>query len=328
MNRDTAEVVWTSAANQPGAYFFGYSYYVRPDNSKLIFMACQNGLHAMSSETGQDIWWHKVPSTGGITPAVDQANGWVFYQVDGKLLKLRAEDGAVLNETVVPPPHRCISWNTILVNDEHGYHIATYWIEKDDGAWCMALRVYDAELRLTWERNPVAGGKKSTLTYANGMLVMGSGNDRCRYEGTDWKHIPAFAIETGDMLWSCDLSDQEYPSILNVPYADGFFYAETCGEPGKVFRIHAADGMLTETIDYGAPVASCAPCIMARGMILSGDLHRDGIVVTVVSEQVTADWPGPFGDPQCNTYAAPVSPSATPVAMREIRGWRQGEGRA
>ena len=56
MNRDTGEIEWVSEANQPGAYFFGYSYYQRDDGGKLLLMACQNGLHAMSGETGKDVW--------------------------------------------------------------------------------------------------------------------------------------------------------------------------------------------------------------------------------------------------------------------------------
>jgi hypothetical protein len=74
-DRDTGNEVWAGAANQPGAYFFGYSYYTCPDRSKLILMACANGLHAMSSETGKDVWWLQQRGAGGVTPCVDQANG-------------------------------------------------------------------------------------------------------------------------------------------------------------------------------------------------------------------------------------------------------------
>ena len=96
LNRDTGATVWTSAANQPGDYFFGYSYYQRTDGSRLILAANTNGLHAMSSQTGQDIWSVPATSTGGITPAVDQTNGWIFYQHDGQLLKVNAANGSVL----------------------------------------------------------------------------------------------------------------------------------------------------------------------------------------------------------------------------------------
>ena len=75
VDRDTAEVLWTSEANQPGAYFFAYSYYECDDGTRLILMACKNGLHAMSLETGEDRWWCKVADDGGITALCRPAAG-------------------------------------------------------------------------------------------------------------------------------------------------------------------------------------------------------------------------------------------------------------
>lgn len=324
MNRDTAKVEWVSEANQPGAYFFGYSYYVQPDGSKLLLAGLRNGLHAISSEDGKELWHVKANGSGGITPGVDQEKGWIFYQNKGQLLKIQARDGRVLKRVKVGHPNVCVSWNTILVDDSYGYFVATYWLAFKDGAgkkkltWNMALRVHDGDLNLVWERNPVPGGKKATITYAHGKLVMGSGNDRCRYEGTEWKYIPAYSIKTGELVWKCDLSEHEYLAILNVPYYNGHFYAESIGALSKLFRINASDGKLERVLDYGTTVASCAPCIIARGMLLSGDLRRDGIVATVLAESSNADWVGPFGHPQTNAYAAPDEPQAKIVPMREV----------
>ncbi len=50
----------------------------------------------------------------------------------------------------------------------------------------------------------------------------------------------------------------------------------------------------------------------------SGDLYRDRVVATRIAEGSTADWPGPFGDPQTHQMAAPADPQARPVAMREL----------
>ena len=44
MHRDTGRILWIGEANQPGMMFFGYSFYKRGDGTKLILMACQNGL--------------------------------------------------------------------------------------------------------------------------------------------------------------------------------------------------------------------------------------------------------------------------------------------
>jgi len=327
MNRDTGEVVWTSPANQPGSYFFGYSYYVRPGGSRLVFVASQNGLHALSSEDGTEVWHVPTKSTGGVTPCVDQEQGWVFYQADGQLMKVRATDGAVLKSAPVPRPCTTVSWNTVLVDDAHGYFVATYWFDfyAEDGKtrkmeWNSAIRVHDADLNLVWKRTGLPGSKKSTLTYVDGKVIIGAGGHwGAKYEGDAWKRVTAYSVKTGDVGWECDLSAYDYNVIVNAPYAYGSVYAEAWGKTGKMFRINARTGALEEVLDYGVGIGSCAPSLAAHGMVLSGDLVRDGIIVTQVAEDSTADWPGPFCNPQTNTYALPDDPAATPVPMRELR---------
>jgi hypothetical protein len=326
--RDSGEVQWISLANQPGSLFFGYSYYERGDGSKLILIACGNGLHAMSSETGQDVWWVKqkpsdndcVYPPGGITPCVDQANGWIFYQWTGKVLKIRAEDGKVLKSAVVTHPAGVVCWNTVLVNDSFGYFVGTRWLGEQE--WGSAVRVFDGDLKLVWERTKLPFGNKDTLTYAGGKLITGSGNAWShKYTGRAWKYIPAYAIDDGRIVWRCDLADYDYTNILNVPYYNGFFYAETQDRPpisSKVFRIRGSDGRLEEVLNYDRPMTSCAQCIIAHGKIFSGDLWEDRIVVTKIAEGSKADWPGPFGDPQTNPMALPDEPGARNVAMQEL----------
>lgn len=326
LDRDTGEVVWISPDNQPGSYFFGYSYFVREDGSKLLMVASTNGLHAISAESGEEVWWLERESTGGVTPAVDQAAGVVYYQRDGEMLKLRATDGEVLASAEVTVPNQTTSWNTVLVNDEHGPLIATYWFGLKGGLgergtqWNAALRVYDPELNLVWERAQLPAPKKSTVTYAQGKLVVGTGGHWAgRYEGEAWKYLVAYDVETGDEAWRCDLRAHEFDFIMNAPYAYGSFYAEASARSALLLRIDAATGELLDVLDYGAPLASCAqPCI-ARGMMLSGDLTRDAVVVTRLAEGCTADWAGPFCDPQTNTYALPDGPGVTPVPLAEVR---------
>jgi len=330
MNRDTGKVEWTSEANQPGMYFFGYSYFVRDDGSKLLLMACSNGLHALSSETGKDVWWVKRRSTGGITPCVDQQKALVFYQCDGKVLKIRAADGEILKEVSVAPPNRCFSWNTVLVNDSHGYFVATRWMGRP--TWDSAIRVYDENLNLVWERTGLPSGKKDTLTYAEGKLVTGSGNGWAKkrvngkwqhlYVGDKWKYIAAYAIADGHMVWKCDLSKFDYWSIANLPDFNGCLYGDNGGSPPqttKSFRINMSNGKLEEVYDYGRMVTSCATHIIAHGMIFSGDLWHDSIVATRIAKGSNADWPGPFGDPQTNQMGVPREPGVKLTPVAEIR---------
>ncbi len=319
--RDNGELEWIGADNQPGSYFFGYSSYRLDDGRQLILTACQNGLHAISGETGKDVWWLKERSTGGVTPCVDQERGWVFYQCNGKVLKVRATDGKVLKAATVGTPSVCISWNTVLVNDDHGYFVATRWYGKPE--WDSAIRVFDKDLNLVWKRTGLPIGKKDTLTYVDGKLVAGSGNHWSKkYEGDAWKYVAAYSITDGSIIWKCDLSHIPYESLFNLPCFNGHLYAETTGGKygsSKLLRIRVSDGALVETLDYGRSISSCAPCVIARGRVLSGDLGEDRIVVTQIAENSKADWPGPFGHPQMNHFALAEEPGSTPVAMKEIR---------
>lgn len=320
LDRDSGAVQWTSDANQTGDLFFGYSYYQRPDGSKLILMACSNGLHAMSGETGQDVWWVKQEASGGVTPCVDQANGWVYYQCNGKVMKIRAEDGQVSKSADVAHPNLAVCWNTVLVNDAFGYFVATRWYENAE--WDSAIRIFDNDLKLVWEKTKLPFGKKDTLTYMGGKLVTGSGNSWShKYTGHDWKYIAAHAIGDGRVLWKCDLADYDYTHILNVPYFNGHFYAETQDGPpmtSKLFRIRASDGRLDGVHNYDRPISSCAQSIIAHGKLLSGDFLEDRVVVTKLAENSKADWPGPFCDPQTNSMALPDEPGAKSVEMQEL----------
>jgi hypothetical protein len=106
----------------------------------------------------------------------------LFYQCNGKVLKVRATDGEVLQSVSVSTPSVCISWNTVLVDDGHEYFVATRWYGRPE--WDSALRVYDKDLNLVWERTGLPIGKKDTLAYVDGKLVTGSGNHWSKdYEG-------------------------------------------------------------------------------------------------------------------------------------------------
>ncbi|MAG92409.1 MAG: hypothetical protein CMJ48_01475 [Planctomycetaceae bacterium] len=251
---------------------------------------------------------------------MDQKRGVLYYQRNGEVLKIRAHDGEVLKEAAVGSPNGCISWNTVLIDDERGRFVATRWYGKPE--WDSAIRVYDDDLNLAWERTGLPNGKKDTLTYAEGKLVCGSGNGWSKkYTGDEWKHITAFNIADGEIAWKCDLTKYDYIGILNVPYFNGYFYAENGGSPPqttKCFRINADNGKLEEVYDYGRMITSCATHIVAHGKILSGDLWNDSIVVTKLSDNSTADWPGPFGDPQTNQMAAPRESGVTLAVIQEV----------
>ena len=116
----------------------------------------------------------------------------------------------------------------MLVDDDHGYFVATRWYGKPE--WDSAIRVFDRDLNLVWERTGLPIGKKDTLTYVDGKLVTGSGNHWSKkYEGDAWKYVAAYSITDGSIIWKCDLSHIPYESLFNLPYFNGHFYAETTG---------------------------------------------------------------------------------------------------
>jgi hypothetical protein len=155
------------------------------------------------------------------------------------------------------------------------------------------------------------------------LVVTGFGNGWAKnYTGSDWKKIIAYRVGSGEVAWTCDLSGHEFTCIPNVPYFNGHFYAESQGSPpltGKLFRIDARSGKVESMLEYGRAITSCAPSIIAGGRLLSGDLWEDEIVVTQLAEGARGQWPGPFGDPQTNTYAAQSEPQAKPAKLREMR---------
>lgn len=320
IERDSGNVRWASAANQPGNYFFGYSYYDCRDGSKLILMACKNGLHALSVDTGEEAWWIQRQGTGGVTPCVDQEGGVIFFQCDGKVIKVRGDDGRVLKEVDVPWPNVCISWNTVLVDDGNGNFVATRWYGRPE--WDSAIRVYDHDLNLVWQKTELPNGKKDTLTYVDGKLICGSGNGWSKnYTGDEWKYLAAYDIADGRVVWKCDLSDYDYSGILNVPCLGNYLYAETSTSPpmtSRCFRINVGTGELEEAYDYGRAITSCATHIIAHGKIFSGDLWEDRVVVTRIAENCNASWPGPFGDPQKNHMVAIADAEAPLAPMEEV----------
>lgn len=330
MNRDTGRIEWKSPANQPGQLFFGYTYFNRDDGSKLVFAASQKGLHALSSEDGKERWHFRTNSRGGVTPCVDQAKGWVYYQHDGGLAKLDARTGKPLKKIRIPPPADCISWNTMLVNDKHGYYIVTYWYHYAKPKWNSAIRVYDQNLKLVWEKKRLPMSKKATLTYAGGKIFAGSGNGWAPHEGDKWKAVTAYRIQDGGIAWRCDLSKFQYLQIMNVPHFNGYLFAETAnrrtaGRPSVILKINAGNGAIEGMHNCGANVTSCAPSILARGLMMSGALHIDRISITRIAEGSQLDWPGPFGDPQTNQMSLPPDPKARICAMRPGASTRNGK---
>lgn len=309
MFRDDGTEAWTSPANQPGNWFFGYTYYVAGGNSTLVLTESENGLHANSLEDGSEKWW--VERSGGMTPAVDQERGLVYYQSNGRLDRIEAATGRVQKSVAVDSPSICQSANTILVKDGSGYFIATYWFGED--YYASSIRVYDKNLDLVWEKKGLPLWQKYVPTYHGGQLFIagqGTGNGflyYTPYADDRWKFVMALDIRTGREIWRRDLREFNYAMMANMIYADGLLVAETQGESKgqtyQVFVFDAGKGRLLSVFDSRRYATSCAQPLLCNGLLFSGDLISDKIFVMQVGVGVNRDWPGPFGDPQLNHMA-------------------------
>ncbi|MFD0675700.1 MULTISPECIES: hypothetical protein [unclassified Paenibacillus] len=312
MRTDTAEIEWVSETNQPGSMFFGYSYYLKKDGAKLVLASVKNGLHAMSLETGNDEWF--VESRGGVTPCVDQKKGFIYYQTDGKLVKIDAETGMIVKTAIVGTPSSSICWNTIWAEDEGSCYVVTYWYSSE--LFGSAIRVYDPELSLIWEKKGLSLSKKATIAYHAGVLFAGCGDhwqkvDYLELEDDSWKKISAYQIRNGKVEWELDLREYGFTCIPNIIYCNGMLIAETQTNFRQlgyhIFVINAANGKLLNHYYNEMPANSCGVPLLSGGKWFSGDLVSDSVLVTTIGSGQKTNWIGAFGNGQTNDMCAPDS---------------------
>ncbi len=302
---ETGETEWVSDANQPGHSFFGFSYYIRKNESDLILVEADNGLHAISLDTGQTVWW--LEREGGATPAVDQKQGIIYFQSRGRLDKINASTGQVIVSKKIHSYTKIYSTATVLINDANGYNVATYWYGRP--LYRSSLKIFDADLNLKWEKEKLAGGPKTTISYGNGRIYLGSGDFSYPYSQNDskWKHIRAYDVKTGKIIWTRRLSSYAYDDIPNVIYVNEFIIAETQSRRYSnhlIFVLNASDGSILQFLDTGSPASSCAPPLFSGGRLLTGNLFTDSFVVVELGLGEIVDWRGAFGDPQLHHMAA------------------------
>ena len=304
----TGEKLWDSPANQGGALFFGYSYY-HSKKGLLLIVCSDSGLHALDALTGREEWF--FPSPHGVTPCVDQGKGRIYYQYNGGISILDASSGLCLSSLSVDNPAVCISWNTVLAGEGKDKRIVTYWYEK--GFFGSCIRVYDMELKFIWEKKGIPASRKATLCCADAKIFIGSGDhwqqDYIKLKDQSWKTISAYDLYTGKTAWLTSMHEYEYSCIPNIIYCNGWLIAESqtniCGFPYLVFVLNAKNGEILRLWYRKGPANSCAPPVFSSGMLLSGDLISDNVLVTRLGEGENSDWIGAFGDGQTHSMTAP-----------------------
>jgi len=97
--------------------------------------------------------------------------------------------------------------------------------------------------------------------------------------------------------------------IYNIIYAGGKLIAETQGWESEnyyhIFILSVYSGQILSHHDFNRYSTSCAPPILARGRIFSGDLIHQQVNVLQLGIENNDEWLGAFGDLQLNQMAVP-----------------------
>lgn len=302
------------------------------------------GLHCLNLETGSEKWWFNPDGNmRGHTPAVDQTNGFVYFQTRNSLWKLNALTGALLDSVAVSNPagSGMGSGNTILVNDGHGYFIAGVW--NDYVAYGGGVKVYDANLDLVWEDIGLNLCLKSVMAYYDGVLFVPIGNGFDYSEIGDWytgelenAGVIAYNITDGTELWRyiCDplqafvLGSQR--GVLDVVYCNGYIiFSVRFQNTTELYILDASDGSLVKkAIDSSASHTACGPSVLSGGRLYDGSTTTETIRVWTLGTGTFEDWNTYGSTPQLNhnvaNAASLASIAETPAYLNEVAGGTQG----
>lgn len=297
---------WISDNNIPYIGGTGFNYYIKKDGMTIVLAKGSNGLHALSIEDGTELWFAPAQSWYSTIPAVDQRNRWIYSQSFENISKIEAETGRVIISKYTVPDAMTTHSNTLLVDDESGYFIAT--ANWNGNLLTGDITVYDSTLNVAWKKTRFIE-RLSSLCYYNGTLFSAQCGGWYPFQNQltekyDWKYITAFDIRNGDIRWNLSLAKYDYGNIHDVVYCSNYVYAITDNTGSMVkenrllFKIRASDGYLEEVLDFGFPKSICASPVISNGKLFEAG------VPTLLGEGEKRDWYGQYGVRQLNHNAA------------------------
>lgn len=292
---------------------------------KYILTEAYNGLFALDIETGATLWeftgtYGSAEIRDGRTPCVDQSNNWIYYQTLGRLFKLNALNGQVLDYVAVTDETQNTSGNTMLVNDGHGYFIVTFFWKFS--AYGGAIKVYDQNLDLVWEADGLNSFVKSNIVYNDGVVYFGTG-DSFQYEyNHEWYSgqkedckVIAYDVTDGSVNWtweadaSADYVPNKNKAVLDLIYCNGYLIALSAlgggvdNTFGMVWVINASDGSLLKTYTHDKTLTSCGRAAFSYGRLIKGNLTNNEAEVIQIGVGAKADY-APFGNHKLNHCVA------------------------
>jgi hypothetical protein len=315
------EEVWVSDNNIPYIGGTGFNYYINKDGLIVVLAKGSNGLHALSIEDGSELWFTPAQSWFSTIPAVDQKNRWIYSQSFERVEKIDAETGSVIKSKYTVPEAMTSHSNTLLVDDEFGYYVAT--ANWNGNVMDGDVTVYDSTLNVVWKNNRFIE-RLSSICYHSGKLFSAQCggwylSQNKLTDKYDWKIITAFDIRNGDIKWNLSLAKYNYDNIHDVVYCNNYLYAITdnTGERVKenrlLFKIRASDGFLEEVLDFGFPKSICASPVISNGKLFEAG------VPTLLGEGEKCDWYGQYGVRQLNHNAADDKSVIHSVKMENLQ---------
>jgi len=311
---------WCSDNNIPYIGGTGLNYYISKNGLTIVLAKGSNGLHALSVEDGSELWFTPAQSWFSTIPAVDQKNRWIYSQSFERVEKFDAETGRLIKSVYTKPDAITSHSNTLLVDDEYGYFIAT--ANWNGNLLNGDISVYDSTLNLIWKRQRFIE-RLSSLCYHDGTLFSSQCGGWYVFQNeltdkTSWKYITAYEIRNGNIRWNLDLSEYNYSNIHDVIYCNNYVYAITDNtgsalkENRLLFRIRAEDGYLEEVFDFGFPKSICASPVISNGKLFEAG------IVTYLGEGEKCDWYGQYGVRQLNHNAASDNAVINPGKMHNL----------
>lgn len=292
--------LWSSEKNQPGSYFLGHSFINLKKNSGLLLSPTSNGLVALNILNGKTVF--KIPAKQTITPAIDSKNQIIFMSSSGFLSKINAIKGKIIKQIAIEKPNTCISWNNLFLPNKE--LLITYWYEPIP--FGSAIRVFNSNLELIWEKLHLPLSKKFTLCSNDNFVFTGCGDrwqrDYYNSSNKDWKNISAYNVQNGNSEWKIDLNEYDFESIMNlIIYKNKLLALSTGFKNNYLFIIDINKGILINTYGPYKPQMTCAPSILHKGYILKGDTVTNSVLAIKLPFAEEIEWSTPFGFDYNNT---------------------------
>lgn len=354
LNLYTGAEVWRSDSSLGFSQTSGMNQYTMDNGTRIVIVPTANGIWAFDINDGDSIWTYRKAELFNKTPAVDQANKWIWSARSSGysfyLSKINAETGVSINEC--NPPYNSSQnqvGNVVLVNDAYGYFVTT----SVYGTAAGEMWVIDSNCTTVWwDTTNLILGEKNVLAYKDGKLITGHGDGWTTPVGgnqvgdsSKWKCITAYNIATGTKAWTCDLSvnkgwtDSQF--VEDVAICKNRVYANTDdGTPQynkHVYVINLTTGALIENFDCQSVGASCGVAAITNGYLLKADVDTmQGRIrpFKIASSGKKNDW-WAYGTYQTNQMCAPDSAVGTELdSIQEyipnpnlvMAGWGLGNG--